>query len=478
MKLTSRYASFRAVVGDWPKKLALWFYVGTLAWAPFPLGSNRPWSLDLLLILIALCSLAWSIAPWYDRRRTSKGFEQLYAPITLSIFVLAWSLVQASSFVPKDWGHPIWAIAAGALGQPPTEHISLNPWRTLSECLKLASYIIASILSFQISRSSELSRRLLVSIVTIGAAYALYAFVLHFLGYFQYQLFYDGPAVDTGALAGPFVQRNNFATYSGLITLCALALILSSASTAIVANRGPRQLWASSLNFVLGSSAWLLLAFLLSLCAVIATSSRAGIMATSCAMLVYGILYALTTKHRTLLRWRLVGTVSVLIIFGVTIWLNDGTLIARLSELANMDAGFEARAIFWHAAMRMICDAPLLGLGLGTFQDAYPLYSNNVVPLIVDKAHNDYLEFAAGVGLPAAIAWWTAVVWLVVKCVRGAFKRRLDKHYAILGVATSVLVGTHSALDFSLQIPAVALTFATLLGMGVAQSMPRQIKRV
>jgi O-antigen ligase len=126
----------------------------------------------------------------------------------------------------------------------------------------------------------------------------------------------------------------------------------------------------------------------------------------------------------------------------------------------------------------MICDAPLLGLGLGTFQDAYPLYSNNVVPLIVDKAHNDYLEFAAGVGLPAAIAWWTAVVWLVVKCVRGAFKRRLDKHYAILGVATSVLVGTHSALDFSLQIPAVALTFATLLGMGVAQSMPRQIKRV
>jgi hypothetical protein len=41
-----------------------------------------------------------------------------------------------------------------------------------------------------------------------------------------------------------------------------------------------------------------------------------------------------------------------------------------------------------------------------------------------------------------------------------------------LTVAATALVGFHSIFDFSLQIPAIALTYAVILGLGVAQAAP------
>ena len=67
-----------------------------------------------------------------------------------------------------------------------------------------------------------------------------------------------------------------------------------------------------------------------------------------------------------------------------------------------MSRTYAVKIALWSAAQRMITSAPFLGLGLGTFQDAYPMYATQMLPFIMDKAHSDYLEFAAGLGLP----WW------------------------------------------------------------------------
>jgi O-antigen ligase len=128
--------------------------------------------------------------------------------------------------------------------------------------------------------------------------------------------------------------------------------------------------------------------------------------------------------------------------------------------------------MLWQSALRMIGDAPLLGLGLGTFEPAYPMYADQALPFIMDKVHNDYLEFAAGLGLPAAIAWWAAITWLTALSIRGVFVRRRNRHFSLLAVAATALVAFHSFFDFSLQIPAIALTYAVILAIGVAQSAP------
>jgi O-antigen ligase len=92
----------------------------------------------------------------------------------------------------------------------------------------------------------------------------------------------------------------------------------------------------------------------------------------------------------------------------------------------------------------------------------------------MDKAHNDYLELAAGLGLPAAVALWAAIAWLELFCLRGVFIRRRDRQYALVGFCAGILVAVHSSVDFSLQLPAIGLSYATLLGVGLAQGIRSQ----
>jgi O-antigen ligase len=103
---------------------------------------------------------------------------------------------------------------------------------------------------------------------------------------------------------------------------------------------------------------------------------------------------------------------------------------------------------------------------------AYPLYADQMFPYVMDRAHNDYLEFAAGLGLPAAIAWWSALGWCAFVCARALFIRRRNRIYAVAALGATAIVAFHSMFDFSLQMPAIALTYAVILGLGMAQSFP------
>jgi O-antigen ligase len=86
------------------------------------------------------------------------------------------------------------------------------------------------------------------------------------------------------------------------------------------------------------------------------------------------------------------------------------------------------------------------------------------------KAHNDWLEMMFELGLPGAFLWFVVLGGLGIRCLFGFFRRRRDHVYPMAGFSACVLVGLHSLADFSLQIPAVAVTFAVLLGVGVAQT--------
>src|SRR5262249_17270439 len=121
--------------------------------------------------------------------------------------------------------------------------------------------------------------------------------------------------------------------------------------------------------------------------------------------------------------------------------LNGTTLQQRLLSEAGDNGIDDGRSSLWSVAVRMIETAPWFGLGLGTFESAYPLYADRVVPFLTDqththyleitgnggipgKAHNDYLELAAGFGIPATSLWLGSLLWLTVLCIRGVFKRR------------------------------------------------------
>ena len=460
-------------IGKYARLAALWLLLATLAWAPFPLGGAIGWSAGLQEILIALCWILWAISA-----REGKIWSELrtvLVPLLLAVLVLCWAVLQMLPVVPAAWIHPVWTMASDILGRPVPGAISLNPWRTEGELLKLSSYVMACWLAFRMARRSETAALLLIGIIVIGAVYALYAFVLAFAGISQPEIFYTVPN-HSSFVTGPFMLHNSFATFSGLAALAAIAKLFAMGSQSIATGRGARQLALTILQFCFGRGAAVLVAAILCFAGVVASASRAGFCATMCGLAALALASLIVTRRGSTRLWAGAGAlVAVLPVMFLVVY-NGDTLADRINQLLDAGMTDEIRLALWAAANRMIADAPWFGLGLGTFQDAYPLYATQVLPYVMDKAHCDYLEFAAGIGLPAAIAWWTAIAWLTLLCLRGVRVRRRNRLYPLVAVAASVLVAVHSSVDFSLQMPAVALLYATLLGLGVGQALPTRNK--
>lgn len=87
----------------------------------------------------------------------------------------------------------------------------------------------------------------------------------------------------------------------------------------------------------------------------------------------------------------------------------------------------------------------------------------------MDHAHNDYLEFAAELGLVGSVLLFGLIQAGLALMVDGINRMgRTRDRYLLLGCAGGVIaILFHSLADFNLQIPADALVFATILGLGL-----------
>ena len=452
------------------RDFSLWLIIFTLAWAPFPLGSNREWSWSVLVLLISLSYSFWLVWACANSNTVIANFKQCAIPICLSILVLGWAIAQSFSIVPDSWTHPIWKSTESLLSTKAPHAISLNPWRTLSEVTKLATYVLTAWLVFSLSRNIKRARLLLDLIIVIGTLYALYAFAISIIGVQQFEIFY-GMTLPDASLSGPFVQRNSFATFEGLVAISSIVRLMEIGYRRLQSCRGFRRTLITFIHFVCSRGVFAVIATVLSLSALIATASRGASFATLASVFGMALPFSVVMKRDHKRGWEKVG-VSLLILLMIMFWINGGILTSRLHNLVDIGGADDIRVALWSAARRMILSAPLLGLGLGSFQDAYPIYAERLYPFIMDKAHCDYLEFAAGVGLPAALCWWLAILWCAIRMLIGVFVRRKDTLFPLLGFGATVLVAVHSSVDFSLQIPAVALLYSILLGLGMSQAYP------
>ncbi len=103
-------------------------------------------------------------------------------------------------------------------------------------------------------------------------------------------------------------------------------------------------------------------------------------------------------------------------------------------------------------------------------QEVFRFHRSETIPKPLAKAHNTYLENALELGIPAAMALFGTVAALFGRCLIGVRVRRRNAIYPCIGVGATVLIATHASVDFSLQNPAVAATYALLMGAAVAQS--------
>jgi O-antigen ligase len=456
----------------WSERLALWFLIAILAWVQFPLGSNRGWSWSLLVILISIAWLIWIPAGLPDMENAARATRRVAIPAICLVAVLLWAWIQCQSFTPVAWHNPVWSSSASVLGHQIVGAISVNPYASGTEMMKLESYVALGWLGLLLASKQENARLLMVAIFIIGVAYAIYGLALDAFGLNQLMLLEKTGYAYKGYVSGGFVNKNNFATFTGMALLVGCALIIQSGRHQIVTHRGWRTHLRTLLQFAVGKGAGRLIGVSILVSALIASNSRAGLIATLVGLFAMFIVSVIISVRQHSLTWTLAGGVATTSAIILLFLINGQNLQSRFDNLTGIDESTSLRLVMWSDAVRALADRPVLGTGLGTFDEGYPRYADRFVPYVVDKVHNDYLELALGLGIPAAALWVLALAALTWQCLAAALRPSRRRIYASAAVGASSLVAFHSAFDFSLQIPAVSALYALILGIGLARSRP------
>jgi O-antigen ligase len=124
----------------------------------------------------------------------------------------------------------------------------------------------------------------------------------------------------------------------------------------------------------------------------------------------------------------------------------------------------------WRAAMTMIGDHPLTGVGPGRFGVFYPRYLRPGMNETI-HAHNTFLEIAAcwGVWVLPVLAWLAASVLKRLPRARGAAPSPDGGLFRRAALASGIGFLAHNLIDFTFYLPGVALPAALLLGAGTGE---------
>lgn len=428
---------------------------------PLPFAAVRPWGFAPFAGVIGILVIA-KLGLELATGRTN-GLARIPVAATLFAVVCLWVLIQASPALSGWLAHPIWGLAADNLGLPLAATLSVDPAETEYNLFRLLAFGGTFYLAYRFGARSGRARAILIVLAATGTLYALYGLVLHLSGtetVLGMKKWYY-----VGDLTATFINRNSFATFAGLGTVICLALVLAGPRRS---RRGPvdddqappESRWRWSLLSRPAAGLALIVMFL----AVVFTHSRAGLIATLVGMTTFLVGWSLIGG-----RWnRLPKAVPVVVLAGVLIIVG----IAGDRTLGRMDrtaVDYQYREGKYEMILDAIASAPWTGYG--AFERAFRMYRDQRFPTgAVEYAHNDYLQTLMELGVPVGLCLLAALGLLVLRCGKGAFVRQRDGEYPLAGLACTGVVGTHAFLDFSMQNPAVVVTYLTVLGVGVAQS--------
>jgi putative inorganic carbon (HCO3(-)) transporter len=405
--------------------------------------------------LLAGCVAAGLWALWRARRAGDEGSRVPPLPggrLLLALHALV--LFQLVPLPPSVLG----LVSPGSFScYADTQLVPLTAWRPISvsppDTLRglafLAGFSMLYLAVFREMTEAPWRRRLLRTVVGVGVALSVVAFVQaaspeprRIYGLWR-------PQWDW-AVFGPYVNRNHFAGYLVMAAPLAIGFALEAISRLRAAWGRRRHGWLllgeSEGNAVLRGSAVVMVI----VAGLVASRSRGAVSAFALAALVL----PLVSRHR----WRTALVVSLLIGLGLA-WIGVSDIVSA----------FEARGIrrsrldLWHDALSMVPRFPIFGDGWNAFATAFPWYQTVWKSDWVGEAHNDYLQALIDGGAVGA----ALVAALLLVVFRGALARAtlspldLGLFGALLGLAL------HGLVDFNGQIPANAATWIALAAVAV-----------
>ncbi len=404
-----------------------------VALAVIPLGGNRPFVWGAIGLGLSLVVLGYALAAWWQAaalpgwRWEAWAFTGFLALAVMQLFPIASSLQVGGQI-----------IEAATLSLSPTDSVlSLLTW---------VQYGLLFAFAMLAGGGRRRGRWMLETLFWLACAQAAVGLV----GLFAMGDTVLGAAKTQyqGFATGTFVNRNSFATYVAAAIPIGVAILATRDTDGDPVSR--RWITAARAAGVL-----VLVASLL------ASGSRMGLVAGAVGTALAVVLILATGRGRGRIPVLLGGALCVVLVVA-------GFGAPLLQRLVDPGDDVANRLTLYAQVWEAILARPLFGYGGGSFASVFPVFQHAPLPgdLVWQRAHSTYLALWFEYGLLAGSIPILIVAGLWMQCVRWLFRHGVSR--IVLATAASIPVfALHSAVDFSLEIHAVAMFMAVLLGLGI-----------
>ncbi len=445
-----------------------------LVFAPLPFGSVQPWA--VLAIELGAAALALAALPvlWGEAGAlTGRARGLLAAAVVLVGIGLGQLLPLPAGPVRALAGPTAEARAAVAAVLPELNFgstITLSAPATLDATLRMAAYALIGLVAALAMRTRRDRRTLAIALATIGGLQALYGCAEYLSG--NQHIFRYAKRYFLDEATGTFINRNHFAGYLAMSLPLALALVLGRDRP----GGDPAGGWRQRILRIAapeGRAALLGAAAAMAMWAgVLLSSSRAGL---ACALAATVLMLPGFSRRRVL--W--LAALTLLVPLGWLLFAEVRAPGERFADLARDLSTIGGRWPTWRATAEMAVAYPWLGVGLGTFAAALPLFDTGAHDVTYLHAHNEWLQVLAEGGPLALAAVLAVAVWLAWRLVASLRQRDPSLGERCL-LASFAAIALFSVTDFCLRIPANAVLLAVLLGTwaGVGDRRVAGIRRL
>ena len=260
----------------------------------------------------------------------------------------------------------------------------------------------------------------------------------------------------TGRLRGTFVNPNHAALFFEIGLSAAFAWVWWASRR----GKGRIDLDRRLVSVLPACLAWGIV-----LLALILTGSRAGLLAAG-----FGLALQVFLVGRRMSRRWVVATAGLAIAAAIVVLalVGGNRALGRLLSTTPFEDNLQARAQMTLPALRLWSRFPIIGVGLRSFEDGFPLVQpQGELRATWNRAHNDPLELLVTGGV-IGLLLFGAGAWLVGKRLLRVFsgsRRTENRAAALAALGALAVVSIHELFDFGLTVPANALTLTMLVGL-------------
>jgi O-antigen ligase len=306
----------------------------------------------------------------------------------------------------------------------------------------------------------------LVVVLLMGVVESLYGMFEFFSGHHQI-LYLKGIT----SVTGTFINRNYFAGY--LLMVIPLSMGLFFSREALQARRFKG--WRQRLSSLDGKTVLMGFGIIVMILGLIFSGSRMGILSLVLSFTLISFVFKVSKKGRGFSK-------TSILILGLAllwaVWIGLDTVIGRFFSLSE---DFKSRWTIWEDAFKIVRDFPVLGSGLGTFAQIFPMYRTLHMRNLITHAENDFLQLASEVGLMGLGILFVLFIFLFFKAVSGIrsiSSQDSNRYIGIGGLAGILALMFHSLVERNLQIPANAFLYTFLWALVLKTTNLRQGAKV